>query len=215
EEPPGDVVFVLVTESPEDLLPTVVSRCRRVDFFPLGPAEIERVLVTQHDAEPSLASWAARTGGDLSTALRFVKDPGAPERRRAPTQRGSSARSSGSKTRGELSRATCRPSWRSKRSSWSSARLAPAQEPGRRTTAPQRRTLRHDEERVPRPGRARARSDADAHPRRLPTSRGRADRFAGARPAVRGRRSHRPGRRRRPRLLLHHRRSRPRVPRRP
>jgi len=41
------------------------------------------VLVTQHDAEPSLASWAARTGGDLSTALRFVKDPGAPERRRA------------------------------------------------------------------------------------------------------------------------------------
>ena len=83
EEPPGDVVFVLVTESPEDLLPTVVSRCRRVDFFPLGPAEIERVLVTQHDAEPSLASWAARTGGDLSTALRFVKDPGAPERRRA------------------------------------------------------------------------------------------------------------------------------------
>ena len=33
EEPPGDVVFVLVTESPEDLLPTVVSRCRRVDFF--------------------------------------------------------------------------------------------------------------------------------------------------------------------------------------
>ena len=83
EEPPGDVVFVLVTESPEDLLPTVVSRCRRVDFFPLAPAEIERVLVTQHDAEPSLASWAARTGGDLSTALRFVKDPGAPERRRA------------------------------------------------------------------------------------------------------------------------------------
>jgi DNA polymerase-3 subunit delta' len=83
EEPPGDVVFILVTESPEDLLPTVVSRCRRVDFFPLGPAEIERVLVEQHGTEPSLAAWAARTGGDLSTALRFVKDPHAPERRRA------------------------------------------------------------------------------------------------------------------------------------
>ena len=82
EEPPADVVFVLITESPEDLLPTVVSRCRRVDFFPLAPGEIERVLVTQHDADPSLASWAARTGGDLSTALRFVKDPGAPDRRR-------------------------------------------------------------------------------------------------------------------------------------
>ena len=83
EEPPADVVFVLVTESPDDLLPTVVSRCRRIDFFPLGPAEIERVLVEQHGSDPTLASWAARTGGDLSTALRFVKDPAAPDRRRA------------------------------------------------------------------------------------------------------------------------------------
>jgi DNA polymerase-3 subunit delta' len=83
EEPPGDVVFVLITESPEDLLPTVVSRCRRVDFFPLGPTEIVRVLVEQHDADAELASWAARTGGDLSTALWFVKDEGAADRRRA------------------------------------------------------------------------------------------------------------------------------------
>lgn len=83
EEPPGDVVFVLVTEAPEDLPPTIVSRCRRVDFFPLGPAEIVRVLVEQHDTDPAMAEWAARTGGDLSTALRFVKDPGAPSRRAA------------------------------------------------------------------------------------------------------------------------------------
>jgi DNA polymerase-3 subunit delta' len=81
EEPPGDVVFVLVTASPEDMIPTLVSRCRRVDFFPLGPSEITRVLVEQHGADPELAAWAARTGGDLSTALRFVKDPDAPARR--------------------------------------------------------------------------------------------------------------------------------------
>jgi DNA polymerase-3 subunit delta' len=81
EEPPGDVVFVLVTASPEDLLPTVVSRCRRVDFHPLGPAEIRRVLVDHHGADPALADWAARAGGDLSRALRFVKDPDAPDRR--------------------------------------------------------------------------------------------------------------------------------------
>ena len=80
EEPPGDVVFVLVTESPEDLPPTIVSRCRRVDFFPLRPAEIARVLVEQHGAGASQAEWAARVGGDLSTALRFVKDPLAPAR---------------------------------------------------------------------------------------------------------------------------------------
>jgi DNA polymerase-3 subunit delta' len=83
EEPPGDVVFVLVTESPEDLPPTIVSRCRRIDFSPLGPAEIRTILTDRHNAPEQLAEWAARTGEDLSTALRFIKDAGAPARRGA------------------------------------------------------------------------------------------------------------------------------------
>lgn len=83
EEPPGDVLFVLITASPEDLLPTVVSRSRRVDFSPLGPRAIASVLVEQHGADPERAAWAARTAGDLSTALRFVKDPDAPARHAA------------------------------------------------------------------------------------------------------------------------------------
>lgn len=83
EEPPADVAFVLVSGSPEDLPETIVSRCRRVDFKPLSPAEIETILREQHDAPAELASWAARTAGNLSRALRFVKDPDAPERRRA------------------------------------------------------------------------------------------------------------------------------------
>lgn len=83
EEPPGDVVVILVAESTDDLLETIVSRCRRIDFFPLGPLSIEKVLVEHHNAEPGLSAWAARTGGDLSTALRFVKDPEAPARREA------------------------------------------------------------------------------------------------------------------------------------
>ena len=83
EEPPGDVVFILVTESPDDLPETIVSRCRRVDFFPLGPRAIARVLEEQHSIDERTAEWAARTGGDLSTALRFVKDRDAPSRRAA------------------------------------------------------------------------------------------------------------------------------------
>ncbi|MFN2613789.1 MAG: DNA polymerase III subunit delta' [Actinomycetota bacterium] len=81
EEPPGDVVFLLVTGSPEDVPETIVSRARRVDFFPLGPAAIATVLTDQHDVDEQTAEWAARTGGDLSTALRFVKDDAAPSRR--------------------------------------------------------------------------------------------------------------------------------------
>lgn len=81
EEPPGDVLFVLMTSSPDDLLPTIASRCRRVEFYALGPAEIARVLMEHHGTAPEIAEWAARTGGDLSTALRFVKDADAPSRR--------------------------------------------------------------------------------------------------------------------------------------
>lgn len=83
EEPPGDVVFVLVTNSPEDLLPTIVSRCRRVDFYALGPRQIEQVLIDHHGIEPSAAAWAARAGGDLSRALGLSKDPEGPARREA------------------------------------------------------------------------------------------------------------------------------------
>lgn len=83
EEPPGDVLFLLITASPEDLPETVVSRCRRIDFVPLGPREIRRVLIEHHGAGDELADWASRTAGDLSTALRFVKDPDAPARRGA------------------------------------------------------------------------------------------------------------------------------------
>lgn len=81
EEPPTGVVFVLITASPEDLLPTVVSRCRRVDFVPLAPEAIRIVLTTQHGADEQRAEWGARTGGDLSRAMRFVLDPDAPMRR--------------------------------------------------------------------------------------------------------------------------------------
>ena len=36
EEPPARTVVVLVTSMPDDLLPTIRSRCQRIDFAPLG-----------------------------------------------------------------------------------------------------------------------------------------------------------------------------------
>jgi DNA polymerase-3 subunit delta' len=81
EEPPGDVVFVLVTAAPEDLPPTIVSRCRRIDFSPLGPAAIRTILVEHHGIDGERAAWAARVAGDLATALRLSHDPDAPRRR--------------------------------------------------------------------------------------------------------------------------------------
>jgi DNA polymerase-3 subunit delta' len=83
EEPPPDVVFLLVTAD-ADLLPeTVVSRCRRVDFVPLGPQVILTVLEEHHGLDHDKAEWAARVGGNLARALRLAFDPDAAARRAA------------------------------------------------------------------------------------------------------------------------------------
>jgi len=81
EEPPGDALFILMTDAPDDLPPTVVSRCRRIDFVPLGPAEIFEVLTAHHGVGDDRARWAATAGGNLATALRLSKDDAAEERR--------------------------------------------------------------------------------------------------------------------------------------
>lgn len=44
EEPPAHVVFLLATTEPQDLLPTIVSRCQRYDFSLVQAQEISRLL---------------------------------------------------------------------------------------------------------------------------------------------------------------------------
>jgi DNA polymerase III subunit gamma/tau len=44
EEPPAHVIFVLATTEPQDLLPTIVSRCQRYDFSLVQAQEISRLL---------------------------------------------------------------------------------------------------------------------------------------------------------------------------
>ncbi|UPY35021.1 DNA polymerase III subunit delta' [Sediminicoccus sp. KRV36] len=44
EEPPPRTVLLLITASPGRLLPTIRSRCRRLDLFGLEDAEMERLL---------------------------------------------------------------------------------------------------------------------------------------------------------------------------
>jgi len=83
EEPPAGVVFLLVTADAQGLPETVVSRCRRIDFVPLGPQAIRKVLVEQHNLDAERAAWAARVGGNLARALRLAFDPEAGTRRLA------------------------------------------------------------------------------------------------------------------------------------
>ena len=68
EEPPASALLVLVTAGADQLLPTILSRCQRVDFAHLAPGTIERVL-TEAGVVPERADLVARlAGGRLDRA---------------------------------------------------------------------------------------------------------------------------------------------------
>ena len=70
EEPPAASSFVLVTSRPDVLLPTVRSRCQRVRFGPLAPAEIAQVLIRDHAfGEREAHAAAAAAEGSIGRAL--------------------------------------------------------------------------------------------------------------------------------------------------
>jgi len=82
EEPPPNVVFVLVAAGEERLLPTVRSRCRRVEFRLPPVTDVERGL-REAGAGPEQARLLARLSrGRAGWALEMARDPPGLERRR-------------------------------------------------------------------------------------------------------------------------------------
>src|SRR6185295_15023404 len=70
EEPPPSSMFVLVTSRPDVLLPTVRSRCQRLRFGRLAPADVAAVLIRDHDYADSAAHAAASlSDGSVGRAL--------------------------------------------------------------------------------------------------------------------------------------------------
>jgi hypothetical protein len=75
EEPPGHTVFCLITAAPEELLETIVSRCRRIDVRHVPRLEIEAGLVSR-GIEPALALRAAEASkGRPGLALQYANQP--------------------------------------------------------------------------------------------------------------------------------------------
>jgi DNA polymerase-3 subunit delta' len=70
EEPSPASVFVLITSRPDLLLPTVRSRCQRLRFGRLSPADVASVLMRTHgyDAEAAHAA-ASASEGSVGAAL--------------------------------------------------------------------------------------------------------------------------------------------------
>ena len=74
EEPPAHCVFLLVSHAPGRVLPTIRSRCRTLNFQPLGDDVMASILEAQL---PSLAGAErsriiAKAGGSVGRALAFA-----------------------------------------------------------------------------------------------------------------------------------------------
>ena len=75
EEPPPASVFVLVTDRPDVLLPTVRSRCQRLRFGPLTPADVAALLIREAGMPAAQAhAAAAASGGSIGRAIADAED---------------------------------------------------------------------------------------------------------------------------------------------
>jgi DNA polymerase III subunit delta' len=70
EEPPDRTVLILTAKETADLLPTIVSRCRRIPFSPIAQKDVEHLLVQNTGIEPGDAVIpAAMANGSYTRAL--------------------------------------------------------------------------------------------------------------------------------------------------
>ncbi|PKQ17139.1 MAG: DNA polymerase III subunit delta [Actinobacteria bacterium HGW-Actinobacteria-7] len=76
EEPPADVVIILLAHTYERVIPTIASRCQVVRFRRIPPSEATAVLVAQSGADPAEAAAAlAAVGGVVARARDFLASP--------------------------------------------------------------------------------------------------------------------------------------------
>ena len=76
EEPPKHGVFILLTDNPEKLLPTVRSRCTELKLLPLDDKLLHRQLRQDFPDAPEedIQAAIARSGGFLGQAREILRD---------------------------------------------------------------------------------------------------------------------------------------------
>jgi DNA polymerase-3 subunit delta' len=80
EEPPDDTTLVLVSATPDELLPTIRSRCLRVPFGPLPSTLVQEILLAELAGAPGAAE-GRRTGGRGAAAAEAPDDGLSPAER--------------------------------------------------------------------------------------------------------------------------------------
>ena len=75
EEPPDNVIFLLLTDRENLVLPTIRSRCRKLQLRLIPKLEISNYLMGQHAIEPELAEQLGRLSkGCLGWAINAITD---------------------------------------------------------------------------------------------------------------------------------------------
>lgn len=74
EEPRPNVHFILTSERPDSLLPTIRSRCQRVRFGRLPDPVLRDILVSEGVPDASIAPAIALSAGRADVALMLAKD---------------------------------------------------------------------------------------------------------------------------------------------
>ena len=82
EEPPPQTLLILLTSQEDRLLPTIKSRCSRIELKPMAEAPLAAYLQENRGVEPEQSELLARLSkGSLGWALTALEDPLLLERR--------------------------------------------------------------------------------------------------------------------------------------
>jgi DNA polymerase-3 subunit delta' len=73
EEPPAQVVLLLVCHQPAGLLPTIRSRCRPLRLAPLGPTDMAQALAQAGVEASDPAALAELAGGSVGAAVGLAR----------------------------------------------------------------------------------------------------------------------------------------------
>ncbi|MFH1841521.1 MAG: DNA polymerase III subunit delta' [Candidatus Nealsonbacteria bacterium] len=86
EEPKGKTVFILISEFPDMLLQTILSRVEVVKFYPVAQKEIEGFLKIKNISKEDAKKISSFSMGKPGRAISFISDPKKREFQRKKTE---------------------------------------------------------------------------------------------------------------------------------
>ena len=74
EEPPHYMNIILITSNSNNIIPTILSRCQVITFYPIPKDKIEKLLVSDYDKTEEEANFIAHfTNGSLGKSIAYSK----------------------------------------------------------------------------------------------------------------------------------------------